>query len=182
MGSIIWRREVAQVYEQTYRATRGGPDDHEDDAEHGASRHASHRPPWQPRNGDAVSVYSVIEIIGTSSTSWEEAAAEAIKTAGQHLRELRVAEVVEQDIHLDEGRAIVIPSTRKPCTSCDMASGKAFTAATVLGPRCVWTFGPVSPAAPAVIIEAKEGWRCVRLQAMSCWSGVGTRGMWTARA
>lgn len=48
---------------------RGGPDDHEDDAGHGASRHASHRPPWQPRNGDAMSVYSVIEIIGTSSTS-----------------------------------------------------------------------------------------------------------------
>ena len=36
----------------------------------------------------------------------EEAAADAIKTAGQHLRELRVAEVVEQDIHLDEGGAI----------------------------------------------------------------------------
>ena len=53
-----------------------------------------------------MSVYSVIEIIGTSSTSWEEAAAEAIKTAGEHLRELRVAEVVEQDIHLDEGGAI----------------------------------------------------------------------------
>ena len=53
-----------------------------------------------------MSVYSVIEIIGTSSTSWEEAAADAIKTAGQHLRELRVAEVVEQDIHLDEGGEI----------------------------------------------------------------------------
>ena len=53
-----------------------------------------------------MSVYSVIEIIGTSSTSWEEAAAEAIKTAGEHLRDLRVAEVVEQDIHLDEGGAI----------------------------------------------------------------------------
>ncbi len=53
-----------------------------------------------------MSVYSVIEIIGTSSTSWEEAAAEAIRTAGEHLRELRVAEVVEQDIHLEEGGAI----------------------------------------------------------------------------
>ncbi|MGO9079224.1 MAG: dodecin family protein [Streptosporangiaceae bacterium] len=53
-----------------------------------------------------MSVYRVTEIIGTSSTSWEEAAAEAVRTAGQHLRELRVAEVVEQDIHLDEGGAI----------------------------------------------------------------------------
>jgi len=94
------------VHAEVKTWTRGGPDDHEDDAEHGASRDASHRPPWQPRNGDAMSVYSVIEIIGTSSTSWEEAAADAIKTAGQHLRELRVAEVVEQDIHLDEGGAI----------------------------------------------------------------------------
>jgi len=56
--------------------------------------------------GDAMSVYSVVEIIGTSGTSWEEAAAEAIKTAGQHLRDLRVAEVVEQDIQHDECGAI----------------------------------------------------------------------------
>jgi flavin-binding protein dodecin len=53
-----------------------------------------------------MSVYNVIEVIGTSSTSWEEAAAEAVRTAGQTLRDLRVAEVVEQDIHLDEGGAI----------------------------------------------------------------------------
>jgi dodecin len=49
-----------------------------------------------------MSVYRVTEIIGTSSTSWEDAAAEAIRT----LRDLRVAEVVKQDIHLDEGGAI----------------------------------------------------------------------------
>src|ERR1035441_6799617 len=66
----------------------------------------SRRRARQPRKGDVMSVYSVVEIIGTSSTSWEEAAAEAVRTAGQHLRELRVAEVVEQDIHLDEGGAI----------------------------------------------------------------------------
>ena len=53
-----------------------------------------------------MSVYSMIEIIGTSSTSREEAAADPIRTAGQHLRELRVAEVVEQDMHLGEGGAI----------------------------------------------------------------------------
>jgi dodecin len=49
-----------------------------------------------------MSVYKVIEVIGTSSTSWEEAAAEAVKTAGETIRDLRVAEVVKQDIHLDE--------------------------------------------------------------------------------
>jgi flavin-binding protein dodecin len=50
-----------------------------------------------------MSVYRVTEIIGTSSTSWEDAAAQAIKTASETLRDLRVAEVVEQDIHLENG-------------------------------------------------------------------------------
>jgi len=53
-----------------------------------------------------MSVYKVIDLIGTSSASWEEAAAEAIRTASLTIRDLRVAEVVEQDIHLDEGGAI----------------------------------------------------------------------------
>jgi dodecin len=53
-----------------------------------------------------MSVYKVVDLIGTSSTSWEEAAAEAVRTASQTIRDLRVAEVVEQDIHLDESGAI----------------------------------------------------------------------------
>ena len=53
-----------------------------------------------------MSAYKVIEIIGTSSTSWEDAAAEAVKTAGVTIHDLRVAEVVKQDIHLEEGGAI----------------------------------------------------------------------------
>lgn len=53
-----------------------------------------------------MSVYRVIDIIGTSSTSWEEAATEAIRTASQTVRDLRVAEVVEQDISLDESGTI----------------------------------------------------------------------------
>jgi len=44
------------------------------------------------------SVYKVIEIIGTSKTSWEDAAKMAVELAGQHLRELRVAEVIAQDL------------------------------------------------------------------------------------
>jgi dodecin len=65
--------------------------------------------PWAGRTWSkesVMSVYRVTEIIGTSSTSWEEAAAEAIRTAAGTLRDLRVAEVVKQDIHLDEGGAI----------------------------------------------------------------------------
>jgi dodecin len=53
-----------------------------------------------------MSVYKVIEVIGTSSTSWEDAAAEAVKTSAETIRDLRVAEVVKQDIHLDESGAI----------------------------------------------------------------------------
>ena len=45
-----------------------------------------------------MSVYRVIDVIGTSAASWEEAAAEAIRTAGSSLRDLRVAEVIKQDV------------------------------------------------------------------------------------
>jgi dodecin len=50
-----------------------------------------------------MSVYRVIEVIGSSPTSWEDAAAEAIKTAGGTLHDLRVAEVTKQDMHIEEG-------------------------------------------------------------------------------
>jgi flavin-binding protein dodecin len=53
-----------------------------------------------------MTAYKVIEVIGASGNSWEDAAAEAIKTAGASLHDLRVAEVVKQDIHLEEGGAI----------------------------------------------------------------------------
>lgn len=45
-----------------------------------------------------MSVYKVVEIIGTSASSWEDAAVAAITTAKETLRDLRVAEVVEQDL------------------------------------------------------------------------------------
>lgn len=50
-----------------------------------------------------MSVYRVIDVIGTSPSSWEEAAAEAITTAGGSLRDLRVAEVIKQDVVVDDG-------------------------------------------------------------------------------
>ena len=50
------------------------------------------------------STYKVIELIGTSSKSWEEAAKIAVERAAEHLRELRVAEVVEQDIVITDGK------------------------------------------------------------------------------
>jgi dodecin len=57
-----------------------------------------------------VSVYRVIDVIGTSKNSWEEAAAEAVRTASRSLRDLRVAEVVKQDIHLEEDGEIIYRS------------------------------------------------------------------------
>jgi flavin-binding protein dodecin len=50
-----------------------------------------------------MSVYKVVDLVGTSGQSWEDAAAAAIKTAGDTLRDLRVAEVVAQDIHIEDG-------------------------------------------------------------------------------
>jgi dodecin len=47
------------------------------------------------------SVYKVIELIGTSSESWEKAASAALDRAGKTLRDLRVAEVVKLDLQLD---------------------------------------------------------------------------------
>ena len=51
-----------------------------------------------------MSVYRVIDVIGTSTESWEDAALTAVTTARKSLRDLRVAEVVQQDVHIgDEG-------------------------------------------------------------------------------
>jgi hypothetical protein len=50
------------------------------------------------------SVYRVFEVIGTSSKSWEDAAMSAIRVASKSLRDLRVAEVVEQDLVIDKGK------------------------------------------------------------------------------
>jgi len=52
----------------------------------------------------ADSVYRVTELVGTSSESWEKAAAAAVETASQTLRDLRIAEVVKLDLQLEDGR------------------------------------------------------------------------------
>ncbi len=52
----------------------------------------------------ADNVYKVIELVGTSTESWEKAAAVAVERAAKSLRELRVAEVVELDMVLDDGK------------------------------------------------------------------------------
>ncbi|MEO8457726.1 MAG: dodecin family protein [Chloroflexota bacterium] len=51
----------------------------------------------------AESVYKVVELVGTSSESWEKAATAAITMAAASLRDLRIAEVVELDMQLEDG-------------------------------------------------------------------------------
>jgi flavin-binding protein dodecin len=52
----------------------------------------------------AESVYTVIELVGSSTESWEKAATAAIQRASKSLRDLRVGRVVEQDVHIEGGK------------------------------------------------------------------------------
>ncbi|MFC2043101.1 MAG: dodecin family protein [Anaerolineales bacterium] len=52
------------------------------------------------------SVYKVIELVGTSTESWEKAAATAVETASKSLKDLRIAEVVELDMQLENGQVM----------------------------------------------------------------------------
>ncbi len=54
----------------------------------------------------AESVYKVVELIGSSEVSWEKAADAAVARAAQSLRELRIAEVVEQDLQIQDGKVV----------------------------------------------------------------------------
>jgi hypothetical protein len=62
--------------------------------------------PAATRGGIAMpeSVYKIIELVGTSTESWEKAAAAAVAKASQSLRELRIAEVSELDLQIEEGQ------------------------------------------------------------------------------
>jgi flavin-binding protein dodecin len=52
----------------------------------------------------ADSVYRVTEVIGVSNSSWEEAAAVAVETAAKTVRDLRIAEVIRQDVTIENGK------------------------------------------------------------------------------
>ena len=61
----------------------------------------------------AESVYKVIELVGTSTTSWEKAAEAAVKRASKSIRDLRIAEVVQLDLQIEEGKATVFRTKLK---------------------------------------------------------------------
>jgi flavin-binding protein dodecin len=50
------------------------------------------------------STYKIIELVGTSSTSWEEAARTAVEEAGKSLKDLRIAEIIQLDMTIDNGK------------------------------------------------------------------------------
>ena len=52
------------------------------------------------------SVYKVIEIVGTSSESWEKAAVNAVEMAAKSLRDVRIGEVVAMDMHVEDGKVM----------------------------------------------------------------------------
>jgi len=52
------------------------------------------------------SVYKIITLVGTSTESWEKAAAAAVEQASKTLKDLRIAEVEELDMHLEEGKIV----------------------------------------------------------------------------
>ena len=54
--------------------------------------------------GAGNAVYNVVEVIGTSTKSWEDAATHAVETAARTLRDLRVAEVVKMDLKVEDGK------------------------------------------------------------------------------
>ncbi len=58
------------------------------------------------RKAKAESVYKIITLIGTSPESWEKAAAAAVERAAKTLRDLRVAEIEELDLHLENGKIL----------------------------------------------------------------------------
>jgi flavin-binding protein dodecin len=54
----------------------------------------------------AESVYKVIELVGTSEESWEKAATNAVEMAAKSVRDLRIAEVIEMDMQIDDGEVV----------------------------------------------------------------------------
>jgi flavin-binding protein dodecin len=64
----------------------------------------------EPRGGEAMAkktsdgVYRVIDVIGTSKTSWEDAAKHAVETASHSLRDIRIAEVAQMDVRIENGK------------------------------------------------------------------------------
>jgi len=54
----------------------------------------------------AESIYKIIELVGTSTVSWEDAAKNAVETAGKSLKDLRIADVTKMDMKIEKGKVV----------------------------------------------------------------------------
>jgi flavin-binding protein dodecin len=52
------------------------------------------------------SIYKIIELVGTSDVSWEQAAKNAVETAGKSLKDLRIADVIKMDLKVENGKVV----------------------------------------------------------------------------
>lgn len=110
----------------------------------------------------AESVYKVIELVGTSSTSFEKAAAAAVNLAAKSLRDLRVAEVSQLDMHIVEGKVVAYRAKVKVSFKYDPDGGGSeekapAAAAPARAPRKAKAAPP--PAEEAAPAPAKKGGR-----------------------
>ena len=75
----------------------------------------------------ADSIYKVIELIGTSPKSWEDAAMSAVQTASKSLRDLRVAEITKMDLKIEKGKVVAfrtrVSTVSRPTISMLSKSG-----------------------------------------------------------
>ncbi len=55
---------------------------------------------------DSEGVYKIVEVVGVSAESWEDAGRQAVKTASKSLRDLRIAEVTKMDMKVDDGKVV----------------------------------------------------------------------------
>jgi flavin-binding protein dodecin len=68
----------------------------------------------------ADSVYKVVELVGTSSESWEKAAAHAVEQAGKSLKDLRIAEVEQLDMQIEDGKVQAYRAKVKVSFKCHL--------------------------------------------------------------
>ena len=106
----------------------------------------------------AESVYKVIELVGTSTQSWEKAASAAVKLAGQSLRDLRVAEIADLDMHLMDGKIVAYRARVKVSFKYDAGGGapkEEAPKAAARAPRAAKA--PKAAPAPEPAAPAKRG-------------------------
>src|SRR5262249_38947770 len=106
-------------------------------------------------------VYKVVEVIGTSPNSWEDAARNAVETASQTLRDLRIAEVVKQDMKVEDGNVVAFRTRVLLSFKCECLSGSRQAGSRLKRARC----DREAAAVPAAGYVRLASYSCARLPA-----------------